>query len=174
VSATTKIRSPATAPIPSPRSSTARVSATVYVGGSSAAPTCAHAGSIATGKVMPQASTKTPRVRWTTGPISPYRSTSDANSAPMAYSAGIPTIATTIARSTASNGSTTPKSSHIAGKITAKSRMIAGRAAIGGAKSGTSRDVGVRKTASREPRTCSVRSADPGPQSIADSHMYIA
>ena len=84
---------------PAPWSSTLLMSSTMYVGGRSHAETCAHPGSIATGNVMPQASTKIPRTSWTTGPTSPKRSTEAAKRAPIAYIAGTPsTMMTSVHR----------------------------------------------------------------------------
>ena len=150
------------------------MSATMYVGGSSAAPACAHPGSMTSGNVMPQARTNVPRTSWTIGPVSPNRRTDAAKSEPIAYMDGIPIAMTTIASRTGPRGSTMPKTSQRVRPIVTKFSNEKGRCEIGGAKRATSRDVGVRKTASSEPRICSCRSAVPGPQSRFDSHMYIA
>src|SRR5439155_1572277 len=78
------------------------------------------------------------------------------------------------AAKTAATVGTKPKRSHSATPITTKFNEAGRMFAAPGPKSGTSRDAGVRKTASSEPRTCSVRSAVPGPQRSVESHMYIA
>ena len=77
-------RSAATSPSPRPCRRTARMSCTMYVGGSTHATVCAQPGSITTGNVMPHVSTRTPRTSWTIGPISPKRITPAAKSAPIA------------------------------------------------------------------------------------------
>src|SRR2546428_4889111 len=172
--ASSRTRSTAIPPSPTPRKRTVRMSATMYVGGSSAAPACAHPGSMTSGNVMPQARTNVPRTSWTIGPVSPNRRTDAAKSEPIAYMDGIPIAMTTIASRTGPRGSTIPKTSQTARSIATTFSHKKVRCEIGGAKRATSRDVGVKKTASSEPRICSCRSAVPGPQSRFDSHMYIA
>ena len=83
-------------------------------------------------------------------------------------------MTTTAACSTAPSGGTTPKSTQRATPITTNVAAIGISVATPGPKRGTSRDAGVTKTASSDPRTCSCRNAVPEPQSRLESHMYMA
>ncbi len=123
---------------------------------------------------MPQTAVNRPRTPCTSALTSPKRSTTAAKRAPMAYSAGIPTRITPRARAASSGPIDTPKPSHSATPTTAKIQMAHTSWLIAGPKSTTRRDAGVRKMASSEPRTCSVRRLVPGPHRMMLSHMYVA
>ena len=120
---------------------------------------------------MPHSAVKSPRTPCTSAWTSPKRSTTAANRAPMAYSAGTPTTITVSARSASAGPMVTPKPIHSATPTTTKIHTAQMSWLIAGPKRTTRRDAGVRNIASSDPRTCSVRRLVPGPHRMIDSHM---
>ncbi len=81
---------------------------------------------------------------------------------------------TASARAASSGPIGTPKPTWSATPTTRKIQIAHTSWLTAGPKRTTSREAGVRKIASSDPRTCSVRRLVPGPHRIRLSHMYVA
>ena len=154
-----------------PESTTDRMSAMTWVGGRVTAIACAHSGRTTMGKVTPHSTWKTPRKSCTVPLTSLKRRTSAANSAPRPRNAGTEIAMTTSARTAVPAPIGTWNRVPSTMPITRNIQNACTRWAGALPKRSTSRDTGVRNCCSSDPRVCSSRRAEPGPQRTTLSHM---